>query len=62
MKDLKLKEYEVHNAFFTDANGLTVGSPVNFMGVRVGYVKKINIICLKHLVNCLIFHYLKELN
>lgn len=41
---LKLKEYEVHNAFFTDANGLTVGSPVNFMGVRVGYVKKINII------------------
>ncbi len=40
----KQKSYELHNIFMPDVDGLIVGSPVNFMGVPVGYVTKLKIV------------------
>ena len=39
-----IKTYEIHNIFLPDVDGLIVGSPVNFMGVKVGFVNKMQII------------------
>ena len=36
--------YDLHNIFMSDVDGLIVGSPVNLMGVPVGYVTKLKII------------------
>lgn len=38
------KSYELHNIFLPDVDGLIVGSPVNLMGVPVGYVTRMKII------------------
>ena len=40
----KQKTYELHNIFMSDVDGLIVGSPVNFMGVPIGYVNKLKIV------------------
>ena len=36
--------FETHSICMPDVDGLIVGSPVNFMGVRIGYVTKTKII------------------
>jgi len=36
--------YETHKIFMPDVDGLIVGSPVNLMGIQVGYVTKTKII------------------
>ena len=36
--------YETHKIFMPDVDGLIVGSPVNLMGVQVGYITKTKII------------------
>lgn len=38
------KEYKSYQIFMEDVDGLLVGSPVKFLGVQIGYVKKIQII------------------
>lgn len=38
------KQYKSYQIFMEDVDGLIVGSPVKFLGVQVGYVKKIQII------------------
>ena len=38
------QSYEIHKIFLPDVDGLIVGSPVNFMGVPVGYVSKLKIV------------------
>jgi len=38
------RTYEIHKIFLSDVDGLIVGSPVNFMGVPVGYVSKLQIV------------------
>lgn len=36
--------FEIHNMFFPDVDGIIVGSPVNLMGVQIGYVTKLKIV------------------
>lgn len=36
--------YQLYNIFMSDVDGLIVGSPVNLMGVPVGYVKTLKIV------------------
>lgn len=38
------KQYKSYQIFMEDVDGLIVGSPVKFLGVQIGYVKKIQII------------------
>lgn len=38
------KQYKNYQIFMEDVDGLIVGSPVKFLGVQIGYVKKIQII------------------
>ena len=38
------KQYKTYQIFMEDVDGLIVGSPVKFLGVQVGHVKKIQII------------------
>lgn len=38
------KEYKNYQIFMEDIDGLIVGSPVKFLGVQIGYVKKIQIL------------------
>lgn len=38
------KHYKNYQIFIEDADGLIVGSPVRFLGVQIGYVKKIQIL------------------
>lgn len=40
----KQKEFKNYQIFMEDVDGLIVGSPVRFLGVQVGHVKKINIL------------------
>jgi phospholipid/cholesterol/gamma-HCH transport system substrate-binding protein len=40
----KQTEYKSYQIFMEDVDGLIVGSPVKFLGVQIGYVKKIQII------------------
>lgn len=40
----KQKSYELHNIFLHDVDGLIIGSPVNLMGVPVGYVTKLKMV------------------
>jgi ABC-type transporter Mla subunit MlaD len=37
-------QYKSYQIFMEDVDGLIVGSPVKFLGVQIGYVKKIQII------------------
>jgi hypothetical protein len=52
--DLKAQKY--YNVDFYDVNGVIVGSPVNFIGYNVGYVKKIKVLEDKVNVNIAITH------
>lgn len=38
------KQYKSYQIFMEDVDGLIVGSPVKFLGVQIGYVKKIQVI------------------
>ena len=38
------KQYKNYQIFMEDVDGLIVGSPVKFLGVQIGHVKKIQII------------------
>lgn len=38
------KQYKNYQIFMEDVDGLIVGSPVKFLGVQIGYVKKIQVI------------------
>lgn len=38
------QQYKNYQIFMNDVDGLIVGSPVRFLGVQIGYVKKIQII------------------
>ncbi len=38
------KQYKTYQIFMEDVDGLIVGSPVKFLGVQIGHVKKINIV------------------
>ena len=38
------KQYKNYQIFMEDVDGLIVGSPVKFLGIQIGYVKKIQII------------------
>ena len=38
------KQYKTYQIFMEDVDGLIVGSPVKFLGVQVGHVKKIQIV------------------
>ena len=38
------KQYKNYQIFMEDVDGLIVGSPVKFLGVQIGYVKKIQIV------------------
>ncbi|MCD8377270.1 MAG: MlaD family protein [Candidatus Gastranaerophilales bacterium] len=38
------KSYEVHKIFMPDVDGLIVGSPVNLMGIPIGYITKTKIL------------------
>lgn len=40
----KSKELVTYQFFMPDVDGLIVGSPVKFMGVQVGYIKRIKIV------------------
>lgn len=40
----KQKQYKNYQIFMEDVDGLIVGSPVKFLGVQIGHVKKIQII------------------
>jgi ABC-type transporter Mla subunit MlaD len=40
----KQKEFKNYQIFMEDVDGLIVGSPVRFLGVQVGHVKKIHIL------------------
>ena len=40
----KQKDFKNYQIFIQDADGLIVGSPVRFLGVQVGHVKKIQIL------------------
>lgn len=44
MYSAEQKSYALYNIFMSDIDGLIVGSPVNFMGVPVGYVTKLKIV------------------
>ena len=41
----KAKELVTYQLFMPDVDGIIVGSPVKFMGVQVGYVDKIKMLC-----------------
>lgn len=38
------QQYKSYQIFMEDVDGLIVGSPVKFLGVQIGYVKKIQIV------------------
>lgn len=38
------KQFKSYQIFMEDVDGLIVGSPVKFLGVQIGYVKKIQIV------------------
>ncbi len=38
------KQYKNYQIFMEDVDGLIVGSPVKFLGVQIGYVKKIQVL------------------
>ena len=38
------KQYKAYQIFMDDVDGLIVGSPVKFLGVQIGHVKKIQIV------------------
>jgi len=40
----KQKDFKNYQIFMEDVDGLIVGSPVRFLGVQIGYVKKIQLI------------------
>lgn len=40
----KVKHLATYQIFLPDVDGLIVGSPVKFLGVQIGYIKKIKII------------------
>jgi len=44
ISDKSRESYEIHKIFLPDVDGLIVGSPVNFMGVPVGYVTKLKMV------------------
>ena len=38
------KQFKTYQIFMSDVDGLIVGSPVKFLGVQIGHVKKIQIL------------------
>ena len=38
------KQFKSYQIFMEDVDGLIVGSPVKFLGVQIGFVKKIQIV------------------
>ncbi len=41
---LKQKQFKSYQIFMNDVDGLIVGSPVKFLGIQIGYVKKIQLV------------------
>lgn len=45
------KQYKSYQIFMEDVDGLIVGSPVKFLGVQIGYVKKYRLSLQKFISN-----------